>query len=132
MRQCALLIVSLCVLAAVGCQKKSQETAVHQEEPYTPTYSSLDSMESSPDQSYTDEPAPIETASDTQSTYQEPDETLTPVGTRVHKVSKGDTLYSLARRYYNDQGRWRDIWDANRDSISDPDKLYLGTELIIP
>ena len=51
---------------------------------------------------------------------------------RIHKVVKGDTLYALARQYYGQQGKWRAIWDANRGRISNPDRLYVGTELVIP
>jgi nucleoid-associated protein YgaU len=51
---------------------------------------------------------------------------------RVHVVHKGDTLYKLARTYYNDQSRWRDIWQANRASIPNKDRLSIGTRLVIP
>jgi nucleoid-associated protein YgaU len=51
---------------------------------------------------------------------------------RHHTVAKGDTLYSLARKYYGDQRRWRDIYEANRSLISDPNKIYVGQRLIIP
>jgi len=53
-------------------------------------------------------------------------------GGNKHIVAKGDTLYSLARSYYNDQAKWRTIYDANRGSIPDPNKLRVGQELIIP
>jgi nucleoid-associated protein YgaU len=52
---------------------------------------------------------------------------------RTHTVAKGDTLYSLARQYYDgDQSKWKDIWEANLDKIVDKDKLKPGTELVIP
>ncbi len=53
-------------------------------------------------------------------------------GGRTHVVSKGDTLYSLARRYYNDQRRWRDIYEANRSSLPDPNMIRVGQTLVIP
>jgi len=54
-------------------------------------------------------------------------------GARVHVVRKGDTLFSLARHYYQgDQSKWRRIWDANREQIPDRDKLKVGQELVIP
>lgn len=53
-------------------------------------------------------------------------------GVRYHTVAKGDTLYSLARMYYNDQRRWKDILEANSDQISDPNKIRVGQRLIIP
>ncbi len=51
---------------------------------------------------------------------------------RTHKVSKGDTLFGLARTYYNDASRWKDIYAANRDTLSDPNKLRVGQDLVIP
>jgi nucleoid-associated protein YgaU len=49
-----------------------------------------------------------------------------------HVVAKGETLYSIARAHYNDQAKWRTIYDANRGAISDPNKLSVGQELVIP
>ena len=51
---------------------------------------------------------------------------------RTHVLAPGDTLYGLARRYYGDSGRWRAILEANRDRISDPDRILVGQELVIP
>jgi 5'-nucleotidase / UDP-sugar diphosphatase len=53
-------------------------------------------------------------------------------GGRTHVVAKGDTLYSLARQYYHDQSKWKVIWEANKGSIPNKDKLVVGTKLIIP
>lgn len=51
---------------------------------------------------------------------------------RAHVVQRGDTLIGLARKYYGNQSRWREIYDANRDKISSPNKLKVGTQLVIP
>ena len=54
-------------------------------------------------------------------------------GSRTHVVQPGDTLSKLARQYYNgDQKSWKRIWEANRDKIPNPDKLTVGTQLVIP
>lgn len=58
--------------------------------------------------------------------------TTTAFGPRYHTVVKKETLYSLARTYYNDQRRWKEIYDANRAEIDDPDKIYIGQHLLIP
>lgn len=62
------------------------------------------------------------------------DEPLSPRGGagRTHTVGKGDTLYSLARRYYNSDARWRDIYNANSRTLSSPDALRIGMRLVIP
>ena len=54
-------------------------------------------------------------------------------GSRYHTVSKKDTLYSIARLYYNgDQSRWKEIYAANKSSISDPNRITVGQRLVIP
>jgi tetratricopeptide (TPR) repeat protein len=52
---------------------------------------------------------------------------------RTHAVVKGDTLYGLARRYYNAPGRVKDIVAANRGSLNSAnDPLRIGMQLVIP
>jgi nucleoid-associated protein YgaU len=63
------------------------------------------------------------------------DEPLTPARSaagRTHVVAKGDTLSALARRYYGDQSRWKDIYNANRSTLRSPDALNVGARLVIP
>jgi nucleoid-associated protein YgaU len=51
-------------------------------------------------------------------------------GKRTHTVGKGDTLFALARRYYGDGARFRDLAEANG---LDPDEpLKVGAELKVP
>ena len=56
----------------------------------------------------------------------------TPARGKYHTVAKQDTLYRLARMYYSDAGRWKDIYEANRSEIEDPNKIYVGQRLVIP
>ena len=52
---------------------------------------------------------------------------------RSHTVVKGDTLYSLAQKYYGNRSKWHAILEANRDALptaSTP--LKIGMELRIP
>ncbi|MGD9679898.1 MAG: DUF2235 domain-containing protein [Candidatus Obscuribacterales bacterium] len=49
-----------------------------------------------------------------------------------HKVVPGDTLYSLAGRYYGDKTKFNRIFEANRDTMDDARELFNGTELRIP
>lgn len=53
-------------------------------------------------------------------------------GQRMHVVAKGDTLFGLARQYYGDQRRWRDIYEANRSTLADPNQIRVGQRLVIP
>ncbi len=49
---------------------------------------------------------------------------------RIHRVAAGDSLYSIARRYYGDGARWRSVLDAN--GLYDSHELRVGQELLIP
>lgn len=51
---------------------------------------------------------------------------------QYHTVTKGDTLYALARHYYSNQRRWKDIYEANRGRINDPNRIRIGQRLVIP
>lgn len=53
-----------------------------------------------------------------------------PVGT--HTVVKDDTLWDLAQFYYQNPFDWRVIWEANRDSIADPNLIYPNEVFVIP
>jgi LysM repeat protein len=54
-------------------------------------------------------------------------------GVRHHVVVKGDTLFSLAQRYYGSRSRWRDIFAANRGVLaSENSPLRIGVDLKIP
>jgi nucleoid-associated protein YgaU len=56
----------------------------------------------------------------------------TPVEGQRHTVTEGETLFSLARRYYHDENKFVDIYRANREVLRSPDPLTPGTVLTIP
>jgi len=51
---------------------------------------------------------------------------------RTYIVQSGDTLASISRKFYHSAARWKEILDANKKSIDDPEKLRVGQSLIIP
>jgi tetratricopeptide (TPR) repeat protein len=54
-------------------------------------------------------------------------------GVRHHTVAKGDTLFSLAMKYYGNRSKWRDLYAANRDLLpSEKSPLKIGMDLKIP
>ena len=53
-----------------------------------------------------------------------------PVGT--HTVVDEDTLWDLAVRYYQNPFEWRVIYEANRDSIADPNLIFPNEVFVIP
>lgn len=52
-------------------------------------------------------------------------------GVLTIQVQRGETLWEVARRTLGDGARWKEIYDANRDVISDPNYLVPGTMLTI-
>ena len=44
----------------------------------------------------------------------------------------GDTLSHIAKAHYGKPNKWHVIFDANRDQIEDPDKIFPGQVLKIP
>jgi len=51
---------------------------------------------------------------------------------RYYKVESGDTLASIARKFYRSSGRWPRILEANKETISKPGDLKPGQTLLIP
>lgn len=51
---------------------------------------------------------------------------------RTHKIVDGDTLARLAKRYLGSSDRQMEIFTANRNILSNPDVLPIGTVLKIP
>lgn len=47
-------------------------------------------------------------------------------------IQKGDTLSLIAKRYYGDPMAYPRIFEANREVIQDPDKIFPGQKIRIP
>lgn len=84
-------------------------------------------------------PAPVEPQSRPGgTTYSgvEPEPTVTApstIGGKYHKVVKGDNLWKLARKYYNDSTKTTVIFEANRDKLATSEtSLQPGWKLLIP
>jgi nucleoid-associated protein YgaU len=52
--------------------------------------------------------------------------------TSTYTVKEGDTLYNIAQKMLHDGGRWKEIYQANRGTVKDPDSLVVGSQLRIP
>ena len=52
--------------------------------------------------------------------------------TRIYEVVSGDSLSKIAKREYGDANKWKHIFEANRDLIKDPNKIFPGQKLKIP
>lgn len=51
---------------------------------------------------------------------------------KVHTVRRGETLSSIAQRYYRDPQKWQLIYEANKDRISNTHQIKVGAQLMIP
>jgi hypothetical protein len=55
-----------------------------------------------------------------------------PSTNKTHVVQKGETLWTIALKYYHKGLKYLDIWEANRDKVTSPNVIKVGTVLIIP
>jgi chromosome segregation ATPase len=56
-----------------------------------------------------------------------------PKGTRgIYVLRKGESLSSVAKAFYGNAERWKDIVAANKDKIPDPNRVEAGTVIQIP
>jgi len=131
MRTLALLTVAL-LLLPLGCQKKT--------EPPQPQTTALEAPVKPVDELAPAEvPAPT---SETATPRADESETLEPRQPAISKpepltsqpfvytVEKGDTLWSIAKRYLGDGKRWKDIVSSNPGL--DPKKLKVGQKIVLP
>ncbi|MBI2365249.1 MAG: LysM peptidoglycan-binding domain-containing protein [Deltaproteobacteria bacterium] len=47
-------------------------------------------------------------------------------------IKQGDTLSKLAERFYNSMNKWPKIYEANRDSVKNPNYIFVGQKIVIP
>jgi nucleoid-associated protein YgaU len=55
-----------------------------------------------------------------------------PTAVKTYTVQKGDSLSKIAKRTYGEAGKWRAIFDANRDQIENADLIHPGQVLKLP
>lgn len=53
-------------------------------------------------------------------------------GGQQYTVKSGDTLSKISKQFYGNTHEFMRIFYANRDKISDPDKIQVGQQLVIP
>jgi nucleoid-associated protein YgaU len=55
-----------------------------------------------------------------------------PANSEYYEVKKGDTLSGIAQRFYGKAADYPKIFEANREVIKDPDKIFVGQKIRIP
>ncbi len=73
----------------------------------------------------------VAAASDKQLSAQAPVPKTGPAPTQ-YVVKGGDTLSKLAERFYSSVSKWEKIYEANRDTLKNPNYIFIGQKLIIP
>ncbi|MCC6815579.1 MAG: LysM peptidoglycan-binding domain-containing protein [Saprospiraceae bacterium] len=49
-----------------------------------------------------------------------------------HTVAKGESLSLIAKHYFKDPMKYKQIFEANKDVLNNPDLIHPGQELVIP
>ena len=63
----------------------------------------------------------------------EPDPTpAEPAGSTTYVVVVGDSLWRIAQKQYGSGSLWRQIYEANKGTIQDPNRIWVGQILNIP
>ncbi len=52
--------------------------------------------------------------------------------TEYYTIESGDTLSKIADRFYGDPQKYQELFEANREVIQDPDKIYPGQKIRVP
>jgi nucleoid-associated protein YgaU len=53
-------------------------------------------------------------------------------GRRTYTVKAGDTLTRIAVAQLGEMGRWKEIWDLNRDRVANENLIYPRLVLLMP
>ncbi len=133
MRAYTWILVAVLALGVIGCEQQNKDEELPQIDP-----AELEASAPPP------EPVPAKT-SDTDDTGTPAVEVETPTapppavppepstGTpQTYTMQRGDTLYSLAKRFYGDGKLWTRIADANKDKVRTVTDIPVGTVLTIP
>lgn len=54
-----------------------------------------------------------------------------PTAPNTHTVRTGDSLWTIARTVYGSGSKWTLLYDANRELIQDPSRIYPGQVLTL-
>ena len=60
------------------------------------------------------------------------DSTEEIVGERTYTIEKGDTLSKIATEQLGSANAWKQIFEANRDVLDDPDRIFPGQVIKLP
>lgn len=64
--------------------------------------------------------------------FQKKQELLKTTQPRTYTIKSGDSLSKIAKQFYGDASAWNKIYQANQDTIKNPDLIHPGKKIIIP
>jgi nucleoid-associated protein YgaU len=50
----------------------------------------------------------------------------------IHTIKMGETLKTIAQKYYGDPSKSTKIYNANRSSMGHPDNVVPGAQIVVP
>jgi len=65
-------------------------------------------------------------------TAPEPVAEVAAASTEYYVIESGDTLWGIAAKFLGNGSKYPEIFDANREVIEDPDKIFVGQKIRIP
>ncbi len=78
-------------------------------------------------------PQPSQQAPEPAERAVQPSEPVQPqVEMQTYTIKSGDTLSKIAKQFYGQANKYMVIFEANRDVIKDPDRIYPGQTIRIP
>ena len=55
-----------------------------------------------------------------------------PVEVEYYTIKSGGTLWAIAKNFLGNGSKYPEIFEANREVIEDPDKIFVGQKIRIP
>ena len=131
MRPLTCILVAVLAIGVMGCEQKREEDELPMIDP-----AELEAAAPlGPAPAATGGPAVTATpVVEVETPVTPPATTARPIGgtPTTYTMKRGDTLYSLAKRFYGDGKLWTRIADANPDEVRDVTDIAVGTVLTIP
>jgi len=78
------------------------------------------------------QPATTQTTTPTATVEQPQRETTQAPKQSTYTVKSGDCLWNIAKKYLGDGSRYNEIYNLNKDKITNPNLIYAGQVLTLP
>ncbi|MEA1987056.1 MAG: HU family DNA-binding protein [Candidatus Marinimicrobia bacterium] len=100
--------------------------------PIAPKLTIVDSTQTTVDSTETDKDKDTEIEKEEKEEADVSDDMVYNETSIIHKVKAGNTLWSLANKYYNNAPLWPNIYRKNLENVIEPDIIFPGMVIEIP